>query len=352
MPRRAAKRMPIELFIQPIDNAFADRVIGNLVVALNTVNEREYVKMKESALFEEMHAFLEQRNVEMICQGSGPVNMMTSASDYDYVLIFQKDEEAVNILKELAAHMHAVVKSHETKPGNLVTMEIKGKSCDMLCVSEMVVSERIVSLNTYDTATCDACTYSHIPIHIRESEIVIQFVPDNLTYLQRMSYFIKNSQPSYAAYLLLKTLFPKLSSACIVCLITMSNKHAPSMFAVLHHVFINMKAIAELQQCRRFHSHNTHIALQRMSQVHTEDGCMFVLTPFQLVQIANVLPVFTIFLKKMSLIDEDETICIIGDANPINNKFRTMCIDLTDLLLSTDPTIDFKAQSHGIVSRF
>jgi len=351
MPRKPTKLIT-HMFIRQPDNAFADQVVGKLVDTLHAVNARENEKMIQSKIFERLHAFLTLRNVQVIHQGSGYVGMMTTSSDHDFVLMFQNDdkEDVIRILHETAAHMNASISPHMKKPGNLVTMHIDGKSCDLLCVSEMVIYERIESLNSYVADINDVYDFHHIPISVRPSAVDIPFVPNSLACLQNMSYIIKNSQPSYAAFLLLKALAPKLSTAAITCLTILSHDKAPSVHAVLHHMFINMKAIAELQQVRQFHSTATNASLQRMSETHVDDGCIFVLTPFQLFQIAEVLPVFTQFLKAMSLIDDFGTICIIGEANPASDKFRMMCIELTDML--QDPNVDFKTKSYEIVSRF
>jgi len=329
-----------------------DILIHNMIKAVHSANTTQGEMTAAKGVTQLLEAtFTQQYQVMITPHGSAVTDTALPGSDLDFVLIFPAEftcDECIAVINWFADTTGSVIIPPDTPIGNLVTMQINGLKCDLLCVSELLEWGYTDSLNLY-LGIEPMWMCSNIPIEIRLTRIYTPFVGDKLHFLHQMSANIKQSEPSYAAFFLMKMLCPKLSSAVITCLVTMSNNGATSIHCVLHHIIYNMKSIIDMTQQPSRVARSTRLTISQLSTYQVENGCIFVLTDYQIKQIAIAYPTFVNFLKSVGLLDQMEARIEVGYQNPISNKMQSICRALTALLQSRDPNVDFKAKAYEII---
>jgi len=283
-------------------------------------------------------------------------------------------EEVGQTIRELAAELGAYITYGITKPGNLVRMTVhNGRQpiqLDILCVGKSLVDGNVESLNMYlplyvvnSMITYEGdemkvvnllgtgyekSAHEHPPIQIRPEYACIPFSPQNLILLQEMATSIKASNKRYTAYILLKgCMRKKISAVTLMCLVTMSDEiHVSNAFELLYSVHVNMTMIAGLQQ--GIVSFENIELLQYLAPRHADDGCLHILSQFQLEQITEALPVLEEFLTSVGIMDEYGN---MSQTDPVSDKMDGICSDLTALFHSScnGETPDFMHYVNQII---
>lgn len=357
MPRKN-KLLSVDLFRSGFHDAV--NASDDIANALYCVNMNEAGRANESGIIQRLKNHFEPLEIEVIEQGSTATEMRLPSSDYDVILKFRQQDpgQVIEILKGFAESVGATIDPELKTPGNLVRMRVDGIQIDMMCVDSTVTVEWVSSLNTY-MQDVFMCVYAFPGVPIRANLSCLSYVPDHMQAVQQMSKIITDDSSLNTAFLLTKlAITTKISSAAIVCLVTMSQFRPTSAFVVMQNMLRHMKAIADMIEDKEGNetiSYETHAVFRALAQYHMKDKSIFVLLPFQLHQIAKALPDFTKFLKAMSLIDENEQPIEIGDRTPISSKLHSTCTALTQLLrtsVETPAMPDFMERARKIVCNY
>jgi hypothetical protein len=349
MPRRQALRLTEFTFFDP-HGAVAVKKMVNALCDVNAVHSKTKAKKD---IEERILAFFKPHKVNVTTHGSVPTEMALPGSDMDFIFIFpmQPKEDVVALLHQFAAETEAVIDHSVKTPGNLVRFTIGDEQLDIFCVWEESNMEFVDSLNGY-MQDCQMMVLKNVPISIRDECSSVPFIPDLYACLVRIMAEVKQSDHTYGAFLLTKLVVEtSLSSVAIACLVIMSEYETRSPFRVMQKMLINMKAIDEVLRNQFPFSPETIRAIQKMGTHHFENGGIFIMADYQLIQIQKAIPSFTQFLRATSLIDAAGDPIRIGDHHPISPKLQAICNKLADLFVDPD-TADFKNRARAIARAY